>query len=105
MRVVQFDGSDMFRSDDDDRDAQEQHLEHGPYDRHRWCDQLGIQWLSLQYDHSNEGTFPSVTRLSIRELCRFVALDESSRSLEEFVPIRGSTRVINFLLPFQPGMS
>ena len=54
---------------------------------------------------SYEGTFPSVTRLSIRELCRFVALDESSRSLEEFVPIRGSTRVINFLLPFQPGMS
>ena len=49
--VVQFAGIGMFRSDDDDRDAQEQHIEHGPYDCHRWCDQLGIQWLSLQYGH------------------------------------------------------
>ena len=51
---------------------------------------------------TDEGPFSGVTRRSIRESYRFVALDQTSKALKGFVPIRSSTWVTAVLLPFRP---
>jgi hypothetical protein len=52
----------------------------------------------ITFSKAHEGTLPSVTRRFQWDLYQFVELDETRRSLKEFVPIRCPSRVMTVLL-------
>ncbi len=51
---------------------------------------------------ADEGTSPSVTRRFQSDLYKFIELDDTRRSLKEFVPIRCPSRVMTVLLNCRP---